>query len=58
MKKLITAFITGIIVTFISQIVYDYNKVIIDNYIKDQIRQAKLMNIVVKYNIKPEGLEA
>ena len=58
MKKLITTFITTFIITLISQIAYDYNKVIIDNYIKDQIKQAKLMNIVVKYNIKPEGLEA
>ena len=58
MKRLLIVSITTFIVTFISQIVYDYNKVIIDNYIKDQIRQAKLINVVVKYNIKPEGLEA
>jgi len=58
MKRLLIVFSITFIVTLISQIVYDYNKVIIDNYIKDQIRQAKLMNIVVKYNIKPEGLEA
>ena len=58
MKRLFIVFSITFIITLISQIACDYNSVIIDNYIKDQIKQAKLMNIVVKYNIKPEGLEA
>ena len=37
------------------QVVYDLPAV--RKYVKQEIRAAKMLNIITKYNIKPEGLE-
>jgi uncharacterized membrane protein len=57
MRRLALVFIITFAITFIAQAAYDWMRSAIAKYIKTQIRQAKLINIVTKYNIKPEGLE-
>jgi hypothetical protein len=57
MKKLALVFSITFTITFIAQAAYDWKGSVISKYIKTQIRYAKLINIVTKYNIKPEGLE-
>jgi hypothetical protein len=57
MKRLALVFSIMFAITFIAQAAYDWKRSAIAKYIKTQIRQAKLINIVTKYNIKPEGLE-
>ena len=57
MRRLALVFIITFAITLIAQAVYDWKRSAIAKYINTQIRQAKLINIVTKYNIKPEGLE-
>ena len=54
-RRLLIIFTITFTVTFLTQIAYDLPTV--KQYIKDQIYQAKLINVIVKYNVKPEGLE-
>lgn len=56
-KKLFILFCITFIVTFLAQVIYDYNRPTIERYIKSQIKQAKLKTLIMEYNIKPEGLE-
>jgi len=58
MRRLALVFSITFAITFTVQAAYDWKRSAITKYIKTQIRQAKLINIVIKYNIKPEGLEA
>ena len=58
MKRFTLIFIITFLACLIIQVVYDRNRVVITKYIKTQIQQAKLQALVVRYNLKPQGLEA
>lgn len=57
-KKLFILLCAAFIMTLLTQVIYNYNRPTIERYIKSQIEQAKLKTLILKYNIKPEGLEA
>jgi len=57
MKTAFKIFIITFIAVFAGQYLYDKNKADINKYIKTQIRQAKYLCLVLKYNLKPQGLE-
>lgn len=54
--KFIKILIIAFVVCFAVQIVWGMPTV--KNYIKKEVRAAKMLNIVIKYNLKPEGLTA
>lgn len=52
--KLIKIFIITFTLAFTTMVILDLP--LVKQYIKSQIKQAKLINIMIKYNIKPQGL--
>jgi len=54
-RRLLIIFTITFTVTFLTQIAYDLPTV--KQYIKDQIQQARLTNVIIKYNFKPKRLE-
>lgn len=55
-KKPLKIFTITFIITFLLMFILDMPTV--KNYIKSQIRQAKILSLKAKYNVKPEGLNS
>jgi len=58
MLKLIKIFIITAIICFFAQAAYDRYFLDARRYIASEVKQAKLLNLIIKYNLKPEGIEA
>jgi len=56
MKLIIKIFTITFIITFLGMATFDIPQV--QKYVKKQIRQAKMLTIMTKYNVKPEGLSS
>lgn len=54
--KLLKIFTIAFIITFLFILILDIPTV--KNYMKSQIRQAKILSLKTKYNVKPEGLSS
>ncbi len=52
--RVLKVFIITFVLAFAAQVILDLPTV--QNYIKREIRAAKLINVTIKYVAKPEGL--